>query len=138
MLAKNASLVVALVTFACLGLTGCDSGPPAPTLTTVSGTVQLDGQPMTEGEITFSEPAKGAVDTIKVVGGKFEGKVQPGQKRVEIRAYRPGTPNTAMYGPDAKAEPENYIPAKYNSESTMTATIPEDGAKDLAYEAKSK
>jgi hypothetical protein len=123
---------------ACLLLVGCNDGPPAPKLTQVSGTVMLDGAPMAEGEITFSEPAKGAIDTIKVIDGRFEGKTQPGEKRVEIRAYRLGKPNTAMYGPDAKAEKENYIPAQYNSESTLTATIPEDGASGLTFEAKSK
>ena len=121
-----------------LGLAGCNDDPAEPKLTTVSGTVTLDGAPMKEGEITFAEPAKGAVDTIKVVDGKFEGQVQPGQKRVEIRAYRPGTPNTAMYGPDAKASPENYIPAKYNTDSTMTATIADDGATGLEFAAQSK
>lgn len=119
-------------------LAGCDSGPPAPKLTKVSGTVTLDGSPMAEGEVTFAEPAKGAYDSIKVIDGKFEGPVQPGKKRVEVRAYRPGKPNTEMYGPDAKAEPENYIPAKYNNESTMTAEIPESGASDLKYDVTSK
>jgi len=119
-------------------LAGCDDGVAEPKLTKVSGTVSLDGAPMKEGEITFSEPAKGAVDTIKVVDGKFEGQVQPGEKRVEIRAYRPGTPNTAMYGPDAKASPENYIPAKYNSESTIKASISEDGASGLEFTAATK
>ena len=138
MRATKAYLPLAFALLSCLALAGCDSGPPVKEMTTVSGTVQLDGQPMKEGEVTFSEPAKGAVDTVKVVDGKFEGQIQPGEKRVEIRAYRPGTPNTAMYGPDAKAEPENYIPAQYNTNSTVKETIGPEGKTDLKYEAKSK
>jgi len=93
---------------------------------------------MAEGEITFAEPAKGAADMIKIVNGRFEGQAQPGDKKVEIRAFRPGTPNMAMYGPDARAELENYIPAKYNTNTTLKATIGEDGTKDLKFDATSR
>ena len=135
---RSCFVITALAIAVCLPTVGCDSGPHEAPLTTVSGTVTLDGSPMADGEITFVEPAKGAVDTIKVTNGTFEGKAQPGEKRVEIRAYRPGKPNTAMYGPDAKAEMENYIPSKFNTDSKLKTTIAPEGAKDLKFDAASK
>lgn len=129
----RACLIIAVVS-----TIGCDTGPPQAKLVPVSGTVNLDGAPLAEGKITFAEPSKGAADIISITNGKFEGQTQPGDKKVEIRAYRPGTPNTAMYGPDAKAEMENYIPAKYNTNSNLKANVTEEGTKDLKFDVTSK
>ena len=132
---------------ACLGLivltsalAGCNgqSGPKVATLCDVSGTVDLDGQPMADGEISFSKPGAGPT-IIAVKDGKFAGKTSAGEKRVEIRKYIPGKPIMMGDKPSlTPPDPENILPAKYNAESKLTATIPDAGKNDLKFEVTSK
>ena len=127
-----------VLTSALIGCGPGQSGPTVAVLGEVSGTVTLDGQPMPEGEISFSAPGKGpSIITIK--DGKFTGKVGEGEKRVEIRMYRPGKPIMMGDQPSpTPPEPENYLPAKWNADSKLTATITAAGAKDLKFEVTSK
>ena len=132
----------------CLGLIvltsamfGCgpgQSGPPVAVLCDVAGTVTLDGTPMPDGEIAFSVIG-GGPSVIPIKDGAFSGKVSAGEKRVEIRKYVPGKP--VMMGDQPSPTPpppENILPAKYNSESTLKATIAAAGTKDLKFEVTSK
>ena len=130
----------------CLGLfvlssamVGCgptESGPTAEVLCDVAGTVQLDGKPMSDGEIAFSV-AGGGPNIMAIKEGQFSGKNSAGEKHVEIRKYRAG--KAVMMGDVANdPEPENYLPGKYNAESTLTATIASGGTKDLKFDVTSK
>src|SRR5688500_8553045 len=102
-------------------LCGCSSNQ-APTPVPVQGTVYLDGKYMPEGDITFVGEAGRAPETLPIKDGKFEGPVAPGKVRVEIRANKMGK-ETKMGDTIIPASPENYLPAKYNSESTLTAVV---------------
>jgi hypothetical protein len=124
-----------------IGISGC-TGDVAkkPTATApVAGTVQLDGKPMDEaqGEITFAMTGEAPVN-IPIKAGKFEGTAPVGDGRVEIRAYRAGKP--MMMNGTAVGEPvkENYIPPKFNSDSTMMAKIATGGTKDLKFDVTSQ
>jgi hypothetical protein len=104
-------------------LVGCAAKPVK-----VSGTVELDGQPLKEGKITLlGEGGATPEGPFDIKDGKFEGEAKPGKKRVEIRAYKMGQP-TKMGDKVIEASPENYLPAEYNTESKLTTEIGADGA----------
>jgi hypothetical protein len=127
---------VLTLTFSMTGCGASKQGPAPLVQAVVSGTINLDGKPMSEGVIVFSSPGVAGVP-IPIKDGKFEGKVAAGEKRVEITAFRAGEP--VMMG-DKPGPPvsENYIPARFNTESTLTAKIEAGGAKDLKFEVESK
>jgi len=117
-------LGVVLAAFALAG--GCSSGGrPAEKTYPVSGNVTLDGQPLAEGEIIFKDPAKGEVHLGPIKDGKFQLQATAGPKRVEIYAYKMELDPVAreMYGEEAQPAKVNYIPARYNTESTLTANV---------------
>jgi len=117
-------------------LTGC-SGPKDKPVS-VSGTVDLDGKPLSEGTITLLGEGGTAPTKLDIKEGKFEGMATPGKKRVEIRAFRPGKA-TKMGTETIEAGPENYLPAAYNSESKMTAEVGAGGGLNPSkFEVKSK
>jgi hypothetical protein len=122
------SLVLAVIV-----ITGC--GAATKSKGKVSGEVSLDGKPMPDGEISFvvmGEPP----ETLAVKEGKFSGEVTHGEKRVEIRAYREGKiPPTATI---KEAPKENYIAAKYNSASTLKATVSGSGVQPSKFEVKAE
>jgi hypothetical protein len=130
----NRFLLPTLVCALC-ALAGCSGSKNKPV--PVSGTVELDGKPMAEGQITFAGEAGSPPQTLEVKGGKFEGEVTPGKKRVEIHAFRQGKP-TKMGEEVIEGGPENYIPPAYNTESKITAEVGENGITPNKFEAKSK
>jgi hypothetical protein len=98
----------------------------------VEGTVTYNGRPVEEGSIAFFPAgagghAQGAV--IKL--GQFAAMVQPGSKRVEICGSRPMKPD-ARY-PDLPTPREDFIPAKYNSETVLSAKIRANGENRLEF-----
>src|SRR3954470_999467 len=74
-----------LFTVALLAAAGCSGSESS-----VSGTVNMDGQPLKEGDIIF-EPAdgQGSPAAGKIVDGKYTIKIAPGMKKVRINASRP-------------------------------------------------
>ena len=125
--------------FFCLAASsGCNQDLEPLPAAQISGTVLLDGEPLPEGEIYFVNASEGRNDMLHIKDGKFAGKATLGERKVEIRAYEEVVSEDAkaMYGADAQASRENYIPAKYNTESTLTATI-EDG-KTYEFEVTSR
>lgn len=122
-------------------LAGC-GGAPAPKVSPkvdVAGTVQLDGKPMDEpeGEISFAIGGDAPV-VLPVKAGKFEGKVAVGESRVEVRAWRTGEPIMMDGKPFGDPVKENYIAPQFSESSTLKATIPAGGAKDLKFDVESK
>jgi hypothetical protein len=115
---------------------GCPAKAPPETLTQVSGTVTLDGQPMADGNIAFEVPGKGPVQ-LPVTNGAFSGQVIPGENRVQVRSYKAGTP-VQMGDKTFGGEKVNFIPAKYNTETTLKETIPAEGKSGLKYEVTSE
>jgi len=104
---------------------GC-GGETGPKRYEVIGVVSFDGQPLPDGDIQFL-PAEGTgtIDGGKIADGKFALDVTAGKKRVEIRATRETkemVPSGAMPG-QMEPKREDYIPAKYNTASTLTAEV---------------
>ena len=79
-----------------------------------------------------------------VQNGSFKGPVKPGKKRVEIRAYRDAKSQAAgdMYkGQEMPggAGKENYLPGRFNTESTMSAEVSDKtGLTPNVFEVQSK
>lgn len=101
----------------------------------VSGTVVFDGQPVENGEIVF-HPAggEGAAQGGPIQDGKFQFQATPGEKRVEITATR----EAATPAADGLPNYVSYIPAKYNSKSTLNETVQESADNVFTYELSSK
>lgn len=122
-----------------LTLAGCSGSTTAPTYP-VTGTVTLDGKPLEKGEIYFLTPAKGEVDIVAIKDGKFEGQAKAGARRVEIHAYKivPAHEAASMPGYTVPESRENYLPAQYNTESTLTAEVKADGENQFDFQLQSK
>ena len=115
---------------------GCGGGASdMPELGEVSGTVTLDGAPLSGAEVTF-EPTAGApsVGTTDETG-KYElvynqdaqGAV-PGQHTVRISKFgEPGSPNDTV----------NQVPAKFNAGSKLTAEV-KTGENTVNFDLDSK
>ncbi len=98
-------------------LTGCGDQQFESTYR-VTGTVTLDQTPLPQN-IVFLTPETGDLQSIAIENGVYSGEVRAGQRRVEIRAYRPETgPRTPMDPP-----PSNYLPERYNTTTELSATI---------------
>jgi len=128
---------LAAVSVALLLSAGCDkSGKDK--LVAVSGTVTLDGQPMKDGEISFSTPGE-PPQVLPIKDGAFQGEVKGGKRRVEIRAYKEGVASGGMYKNGEMAAPkQNYIPDKYNNSSQLTADVTPGGQNQFKFEITSR
>ena len=103
----------------------------------VSGTVTFDGQPVPDGHIIFASPGgETTPDAGPIVDGQYAFDVQSGAKRVEIQASRevPGAPVDPAMG---MAPRQEYIPPRYNTQSTLRAEVKPDGENEFNFELKS-
>ncbi|MCE9560957.1 MAG: hypothetical protein K8U57_02775 [Planctomycetes bacterium] len=113
-------------------LAGCGGGSSDDS--DVSGTVNIDGKPLAEGQIIF-ESADGskapAAGTIKA--GQYSLKTAPGVKKVKITATRPGKKVDPMMG---AAPQEALIGPDYNSATKLTAEVKPGKNADVNFEVK--
>jgi hypothetical protein len=117
-----------------VALVGCGlvgkSDDPVP----VSGQVTLDGGALADGIIYFVGADGAPPESGTIRNGSFRLKVRPGRKRVEVRAFRNLEPP-----PPPPANPEyNYLPARYNSQTTLLAEVTPDGKNDFSFAVESK
>lgn len=135
-------------------LTGCGDADvfPASQRVEISGYVQLDGAPLSLGEIHLIPLAgtRGPKAAATITEGVFsiprENGPLPGRFRVEIHASRSREPDpdahqaVLKYLRDSKAGKIQrlVIPARYNSRSELTAEIREESPWDLQYQLLSK
>ena len=116
-----------------IGLTGC--GKPGVNLAQVSGTVDLDGAPLAEGTIYFKTVATGSIEALPIKDGKFSGQAEPGERRVEITAYRSTPrPNDPMKGEIQ----QSLIGSSYNTDSKLTAKVSPEGPNAFTFDVKAK
>lgn len=113
-------------TIACLSLAlvwvaGCSPAKKGVPLSDVKGTVTLDGKALAEGEITFSIPGE-PVNTLPIKEGAYAGKASVGKNKVEIRAYKTAPPSPTALSTDGPPK-ANYIPARYNDQTTLSAEV---------------
>jgi hypothetical protein len=120
-------------------LGGC--GPEAPKTVKVSGTVNLDDKPLPEGEVTLVGASGTVPDVFLVKEGKFQGQAKPGKVKVEIRVYKEAKPppkDGTEAGPNAPPSRENILPARFNTESTLTAEVKDSGLNPSKFDVESK
>ncbi len=112
-------------------LLGCPATRPDAATYSVSGTVNLDGQPMPDGEITFISAELGEFNILEIKDGKYSGEVSAGKRKVEIRAFKEEKARAAGGMEVEGTSRVNYIPAKWNAESALTVEIKADGPNEL-------
>lgn len=116
---------------------GC--GPTAPKAAKVTGTVKFEGTPLAKGEIIFAPPTGGAPAMAEVANGKFELEAIVGKNRVEVRAMRQSKAapkNTGGPGSENAGRDENYIPDRYNDNTTLSAEVKSGEANKFDFDLK--
>lgn len=101
-----------------LAAASCSSDNP---LIPISGNVTLDGVSLPEGDIMFTpaDPQFGS-EAAKIEGGTYQATVRPGKSSVQIRATRPVP---GKKGPMGEQLIEDYIPSKYNDQSSLSIDV---------------
>jgi len=132
--------VLLVIGIACVG---CGSRDPlADKRGSVAGTVTFDGQPVEDGRITFTPVGnEGQLAGAEIKGGKYtiplaQGPVA-GQHKVSITASRKTgeqreAPMPAPPGTKIEVK-EEYIPPKYNNQTTLSADIKAGENKDVDF-----
>lgn len=110
----------------------------------VEGVVTLDGRPLESGTIAF-RPASGTTSPsagAKIEAGRFALPADDGpfagEFLVEITARRDS--GRRVVDPNSGALlsiPEQYLPARYNEQTELTATIGTDAANQLTFHLES-
>lgn len=120
-------IVLCLLALACPGCSSSDDQAG------ITGKVEIDGQPVAAGTITFlpqsgtSSPSAGA----EIVGGTYRVPVERGPKPGAFRVQVSSNRKTGKRIPAGSPAPEGTlvdevveaIPPQYNRESTLTATL---------------
>jgi len=119
-------------------LTGCTGNSGGPVTYQVSGEVTFEGQPVSEGQILLI-PAQGAGQRQagQIQNGQYSLESTTGMKRVEITAYRTDEskqePDPAGSGKTVAARVQ-YIPDKFNKQSTLEIEVQTDGENHFTFE----
>jgi hypothetical protein len=133
MILRTHRLVLPVLTAFTLLAAGCSSHVP------LAGDVTFDGQPIDEGTITFVTP-QGAKEetksTCRIEGGKYKFEKDsgpaPGKYKVEITWLK----KTGKKVPTGDLEPQDeklqVLPAKFNTQTTLTAEV-KSGVKKLDF-----
>lgn len=123
-----------------LAVTGCGEGSQR---IPVGGQVRLDGEPLTSGTILMTPVKAGPVAGCDIKDGLYEMPQErgpgPGEYRVEITAYRPT--GKKVYDSDFNVSTETLvpiIPARYNTQSELTAVVSEEGSNEFNFDLQSK
>lgn len=136
---------LAVFGFCLLVVSGCSGASGRQSL---EGTVTVDGTPVAEGSILLVPQAGTTSPTCggTISQGHFSiapaGGAACGTFRVEITALRKtGRKEKVFQGmgqPIERDECEQYIPARYNSQSELTATVTDHGPNRFEFALKSK
>lgn len=102
----------------------------------VRGTVTFDGVQVEDGDILFIPAQRdSAAEGGRIEDGTFEFLATAGPKRVEIRAAKL---DPKLKNPRGEPTPVDYIPAKFNSQSTLNAEVTASGANQFSFDLKSR
>lgn len=129
---KFASL---LLTVLVILVAGCDSGPR---LLPIFGTVSFEGKPIEKGTIEFipTDGTSGPSTGGSIKAGRYEVAAAHGPRKdgvYQVRITAPKKTGKTMPnimqagGPPLELE-ENFIPPKYNLDSTLKITVTADVA----------
>ncbi len=114
-------------------LAGCRGPTYAPTYP-VRGSVTLDGKPLDKAEIVFLTVGQGDLQLLRIEHGSYEGQARAGERRVEIRAFRPGMKPLPPPAPSSDPIMVNYLSPRYNDASTLRATVTPEGPNVFNFE----
>lgn len=106
---------------------GCGTGDGK---VSVTGTVTFDGNPMPDGYVTLTPEGGGTPAAGPIHDGKFILSATPGNHRVEIEASRFVGPKNPIMGLQPR---EQYVPARYNSETTLREEVTSQGPNVLDF-----
>jgi hypothetical protein len=114
-----------------IAIAGC--GPSGPAKYPVGGVITFKGEPLPTGKMTLIPADSKARTTVaEITAGKYATEVTQGDWTINIQAVRETGPVIEAL---REAPREQYLPAKYNSESTLKITVPStDGKFDFALE----
>ena len=137
---SSLSFAVFLSSLTCIS--GCGGGGTG-NRATVSGTVKFDGQPIEEGQITFTPTGK----TGTIVGGAIkagaysipvEAGPEPGEHKVAVTASRKTGKQIEAIMPAPAGTmidvTEMYVPKKYNAETTLRFDVKAGDNKDANFD----
>jgi hypothetical protein len=125
---------VLLVAMVLMGA-GCDRGPRR---YAVSGTVTFDGQPVERGEVSLvPDVAAQAPEGGPIEAGRFQFQALAGKKTVRIRGSRP-LPPERQDNPEMGLLYEDFIPARYNRESTLIVEVTPGGKNVFTFDLTGK
>jgi hypothetical protein len=123
-----------LLVICCMVASGCNASDRI----TSTGRVTLNGQPVEVGLVVFRPIDQGlAAKAATITGGRFVIKTVASRFRVEIRGMRPieesKIPKTM---PRMEGVPvhEDYIPAAYNTESTLEVEVTKGGENSFEFD----
>jgi hypothetical protein len=114
-----------------LTILGCGAGDGK---VPVSGVVTFDGSPMPDGYVTFTPEGGGTPEAAPIAAGKFELAVKPGSHLVEVEASRFVGEKNPIMGLQPR---EQYVPARYNSETTLRSEVTPDGENVFTFDLTS-
>jgi len=119
-------------------LAGC--GPKVEKEYPVKGTVTLDGAPMADGDIYFTDSTTGNNSVLTVANGQFSGQSEAGKFKVQINQFRDETvqADATGYVPPGGSTKTNIVLPEYNANSTLTAEVTAAGPNEFTFEAKTK
>src|SRR5262245_29416768 len=126
---------LSVVVCCALFMTACNGGKSK---NTVSGTVELDGAPLSEGQITFQPKADGPHPGGGAIsGGRYSVELENGSYKVIITATK-----TVPLGPgEASASGEktklvSIVSPRYNEKTELTAEVSGSTSKDFKLTSK--
>ena len=131
MIVRQHRALIVLALAIVVAVAGCRraSDPRVP----VSGTITLDGKPLTMGFITFVSPTEGVFESMEIKDGGFKGLARPGSRQVDISAFREDPRQFRSSKPD-EMPPMNFLPAKYSGASSeLTADVSEKGPNTFTF-----
>ena len=125
---------------ASLLVVGCEQNPRQ----ALQGTVTLDGEPLSKGQVRFvpQRGTQGPTAGGDIVNGRFsippEGATFAGNFEVQITAHRPS--GVIRHDPDEGDYElsEQYLPVRYNEASELTAEVTAGGPNEFTFELESK
>ena len=131
-LTRTCTLPLAVLAALLFTFIGCGAGDGK---VPVSGVVTIDGAPMPDGYVTFTPAGGGTPEAAPIAAGKFELGVKPGAHRVEIEASHFVGEKNPIMGLQPR---EQYVPARYNSETTLQSEVNADGENAFTFDLTSK
>lgn len=110
--------VMSFATLVAVGLCGCNGGPDLPPVQQVTGTVTLDGVPLTRGDIQFEPDASAGAKGASAVGtiddkGHYE-LTTAGVKGAIIGHHIVTVTSRAVPRDETDTLPKSLIPEKYS------------------------